>query len=708
MPSLSLETIDLEAANLEAIRSELEEVIRDSAEIVTQQETDFDTRLATWPGQSADGRKWRKNLGKEAMPWEGASDMRIREADAICNEQVDVCKNAWNNATLQSYALREDSLPSSARVNTLLSWLLKVHLKEKIRPEVELFAQWRQGFGMAVMGVFWEQERRLEIEELDIQALAAKVAEKSPEEAAAFVEELRSLFTDPLREEEALESLRAMGDGITRAKARKMRDELLESGVCRFPKITVSRSLPCWEALRPFVDVFFPPATHDIQKAPWVAKSEWLSETDLRDRIETEDYNPAWVEEAIQHKGKESVTSLNGWYTTDRDRLRKSGLALGNAQEDLVQIFHVYYKGTEQTTEAPVLMCTVMSPNVPKLTGKHTIAGYRHGKYPFVAGVRERISRAMTDSRSVPEIAGPVQSAIKSQFDSRTDATNIANIPPLITPLHRANTRMEFGPGCQHAERKSGELRWMPVPTGQLGASVEVEAAARAHSDRYFGRFSDAVNPTVSQLRASNLVEDFLGEMRQCARQTVQLAQQYLPEMVIERVTGGRRVPFRVSREEIQGEFDITFTYDPRNMDMELVAQKLKMFKEVLSFDSFGVTDRTTLTNRAMSWIDPNLAEELVGDSEAASDAEVENEKQNFALIMAGVEPPMRESGQNFGLRLKVLQSLVQGNPQAGAEIQGREDRMALFENRVKHLQFMLQQQENATTGRVGVEKMQG
>lgn len=697
--------VNLQTPNLEAIREALEKAITDSASLVEQQEKDFETRLCLWNGQSEDGRKWREKLGKEASPWEGASDMRIREADALINEQVDILKNAWNNATLQSYAVRADSLPASANVNILLNWLIKVHLKEKIRPEVDLYCQWRQGYGMAVMGVFWDQERRLEMDELDLEALAAKMAEQDPGAAQQMLLELQSLLGDPLREEEALDNLRSLGDGISRAAAKEMRDALILTGKCEFPRVSVVKSLPMWQALRPFVDVFFPVNTHDLQKAPWVAMAEWVSESELRDRIETDGYDPDWVVAAIEQKGQKASHLLGQWFTDSSQRLRKSGL---NEDTDLIQIFHVYYKGIETRTQAPVLMCTVMHYDVPDLVGKHQMAGYAHGKYPFVAGVRERISRALVDSRSVAEIAGPVQAAIKAQFDSRTDATSIANIPPLITPLYRANTRMEFGPGCQHSERKSGELRWMPVPTGQLGSSIEIENAALAHLDRYFGRYSATVPPTVSQVRSANLVEDFLGEMRECAKQTVQLAQQYLPEFVIERVTGGKRIPFRISRADIQGEFDISFSYDPRNMDMELAQQKLKLVTEILALDSFGITDRAKLVSKAMGWIDPQLAEELVGDPAAAAQDEVEDEKKNFALIMAGVEPPMKESGQNHKLRLDTIQALMQQNPIAAQEMESREDRAALLENRVKHLQFMVQQQQNAQTGRVGTTAMQG
>jgi hypothetical protein len=55
---------------------------------------------------------------------------------------------------------------------------------------------------------------------------------------------------------------------------------------------------------------------------------------------------------------------------------------------------------------------------------------------------------------------------------------------------------------------------------------------------------------------------------------------------------------------------------------------------------------------------------------------------------------------------LQTLLGIVQQNPEAAQSLEVRADRKALFENRVKHLQFMIQQQTNANTGRTGAEPL--
>ena len=74
----------------------------------------------------------------------------------------------------------------------------------------------------------------------------------------------------------------------------------------------------------------------------------------------------------------------------------------------------------------------------------------------------------------------------------------------------------------------------------------------------------------------------------------------------------------------------------------------------------------------------------------------------NFAKIAAGVEPPMLEEGQNHQLRLQTLQQIGEKNPAAMERME--QDSQAILEARMKHLGFMVQQGQNAETGRVGAQ----
>jgi hypothetical protein len=686
------------------ILKELQDCLTNSSGLTDQQEADWRTRMCLWSGQSDDGRKWKDRLGVDPMPWNGASDQRVRAVDEVINEQVALMLEAFSRSMVQVTSSRGDSMGASQLVNHILTWLFKVHLRSDLERELELYANYRQQYGMAVMGVWWEQRRQLENEEIDLEKTYAD-AQEDPEKLtslALLVEKLQ----DPLAEEEMLAFIRGYSESISKKQARVILNELRETGRSLVPRETMLSSLPCWEALRPFVDVFFPVATKSMQAARWIAKIEWVTATELADRATTDDYDEEFIDAALKTKGKDWEGNILQT-ATDWTRARRGSTSpFLEDVEDLIQIFHVYRRGTDTDTGVPAIYCTVISPHVPKLAAKHELLPYKHGRFPFVAGVREYVGRSMSESRSVPELGKSLQDSIKAQSDARTDYTSIATIPPVIVPPNRGKTRLEFGPGVQHTERRSGELRWMAPPPGNLGASVEVERSSQERLDRYFGRNTQTVNPVLSQLLQTRLVNKFLSEVQEMATQTVQLAQQYLPETTVERITGGQRVPFSVSRDEIQGQFDIRIAFDVANLDRELLKQKLEFLQGVMGMDQTGQVDRAGAVNWAMGSFDPLLAQQLVGDPQAVAANETEDEQKNFALITSGVEPPMRESGQNYQLRLQTLLGIVQQNPEAAQSLEVRADRKALFENRVKHLQFMIQQQTNANTGRTGAEPL--
>src|SRR5688500_4805496 len=113
--------------DLDLIRTELEQCLRDSSVFAAQYERDHLTRFCLWKGQSADARKWHKRHGGagKAKPWDGASDVRPFVTDEIIIDQVDTMMLAWQRSTVQVTALNTTKLDWSTRVSRFASWQLK-------------------------------------------------------------------------------------------------------------------------------------------------------------------------------------------------------------------------------------------------------------------------------------------------------------------------------------------------------------------------------------------------------------------------------------------------------------------------------------------------------------------------------------------------------------------------------------------------------
>jgi hypothetical protein len=233
------------------------------------------------------------------------------------------------------------------------------------------------------------------------------------------------------------------------------------------------------------------------------------------------------------------------------------------------------------------------------------------------------------------------------------------------------------------------------------GGSKEIEQTVQEMADRYFGRPIGKENQFYSRMRQQGMVAKWLKYWSEVCDQSFKLIQQFMPDEMYFRVVGSRQAePIRVSRDEIQGQYDVKIDYNVANLDMELVKEKLGLLKLAVEFDVNGVVDRTTAMEVLFEFIDPNLGERLLKPEEQASLQEVEDERTAFAQIAAGADVDIKP-GQAHQLRLQELQRLTQ-SPTAQSAMQSDPSFAERVVKRAKQHEHQLQQGENAKIGRLG------
>lgn len=703
------------------ILGELERAIADAAGFYDVVHEADRTRFCEWDGQSTDGRKHAGDLGRDPFPWEGASDTLVRLADATAGERVKMMKQAFFRAKLQAAARESSDLPRSRAVSTLLQWTRDTLMADHLRDEVAFLANFRESYGSAVMRVGWErvvlaEEKTITMEAMIDGAIAAGADQAAAaggdgagaqEIAAANAEQIRSLVMDPANEEIAVAMAVEGTPGVGKSAARRIIRELRRTGASTYGAPFVAANRPVVRALIPFVDVFFPVDTCDIQRARWVAEIETMTPAELRARAAGEGWDTEWVEEVCgKHKGElftESVTAVagiaggagRGW----------AGVSSA-ARREMVQVIHIHWTGPDEAGHQSK-WCAAVHQSVDGC-GYHMRSPYRHGRFPFVVFRTEHAMRPVIESRGVPEIVRPHQAEIKVQRDSRTDRTSISTVPPLLVPGHRAGMRVNIGPGVQIPERRQGEHRWMDPPRHDQG-SIEIEAAVQHDVDRYFGRQTEQTPAPLAQLHGQDLVDDFLAGMREVFGQVFALMQQFMDPVTVSRVTGIAGQVLDVDRESIQGQWDISCEFDVREFDTEYLAGKLKLIADiVVPLDTAAVIDRARLVGLLLGAIDPGAAAHVMQNVEDAAASEVEGEKNAVVQMAAGVEPEMVAGGQNHALRLQVLQETIERSPALAQRLQGDQLFRALVENRAKHHAFQVQQEQNKQTGRLGASRVLG
>lgn len=666
----------------------VEQAETDAANYWTRKNLNYNLRYCLWPGQDDSGRKLSSVLGKPAFPWDGASDSRIRLADMIANERVRMMKSAFAKSRMSILPTETTDMQASRKVETVIKWLLNSHCAAMTKREIELAANIRETYGLAIMGVFWRRTTRNEVLTFTLDSLQQTFAETGDPNLALMIEAI----LDPTQEELAARQLDMLlpGQG-TPANIRRLREE----GVFEYDSPYIFENVPDWQAYEPWEDIVFPPSTYDLQRAPFIACRELLREDEIREREVTEGYDRKWIEEAVKHKGVYRRNARNLYRMTDTILL--------SDDRDLIEVWRVYQKKWNESLGAMEVICTHMQPSVTDRVAKSEPMGYEHGQYPFIELPLERTSRPLVESRGVPELLATHQQEIKVQRDFRADRASLTILPPLKVPANRGKLDIVLGPAKQLPERRPNEFSWMTPPAPD-GATIEIEAATRRDVDEYFGIPRGDLAPQRSALAQQDLVDTWLADCSLILGQTFQLAQQYLDDIQFVRVAGGMPAPFRASRQEIQGKFDLRLDFDARTFDSEALQQKIKGMVELLPLDVMGVVDRVGLVRFLFSAIDPNMAEFLIKDVEAAAQAEIEDEQLQYTKIAAGTEPQLKGDGQNAQLRLQTLQQIIQANPAVQQRYQADEIFKAMIDARIQSFEFALQQQQNAQIGRVGAQ----
>jgi hypothetical protein len=686
-----------EEIGIQELEKELREAVDDANAYICRCGDSYDTRWCLWAGQTPDGRKRRDALGKEPFPWEGASDTRIRIADEVINDNALIVVSALQRARLQGVPVESGDARAAAAMTTFLKRLMTTEMSETLRLEVPLLANYQEGYGHAVMAVTWDQEVRMQklpLKLSDMTRMAQEgVQQRDPQSAIALM--MLEAMWDDSRGDEVAAWLISIYPDLKARQAKQVIADLRTQGASEVPMPQLVKNTPCWTALRPFRDVFYPANTCDLARARWIAWREVLSPGDLRARILTHDYEKEVVEEACKKACGSSVLDDVRYDVGD------TKVKVIDEMKGMVEVFCLYRRVTDEEGFTTIRV-SEFTPGCSEKFKEDYEQNYAHREYPFVEFVHNRTERILIENRGVAELCDTQQTEVKTQRDYRSDRSSIAILPPVKVTASRPNLQLTFGPASQVPVRKSDDVNWMQPPNPDP-ETVALEQEVKRDVNNYFARWAEGVHPTRQALYSQKLTDDFLGGFRKVARQTVTLCRQYLSNEEFARITGVP-LPFAIEDEMTMPEnFDIMIDFNAGDLNFELTLAKLKTVNEViLPADTLGVIDRAKYVEWAMRAVDPTLAEDVVKPQQVATNQEIEDEQVQYSKIYGGTEPEMKTGGQNAALRLQVLQTILQRNPNVQQRYAGDEIFKKMMDARMQHFQFQLQQQQNAQIGRMG------
>ena len=670
-----------------------------------RQRVNYEARYCLWNNQSWDGRKWRRTDGKRVFPWPGASDARVMLTDHYVNVDVARLMLVWTTQRILVKATAPHKTAADAfRMTALLRWQLYEDMEEA-ESEAEYLANLLLERGAAAVGVFWDQQHQLarqtvRMEDLQNAAQAAQDAIRrgAQGDAITFQANLPGLIMDPERDQDVSivlgEMLSQAGhpDVMDAARIRKVVRDLRTTGEAVFPVATIIRDRPTIRTLAWNEDLFLPPECADPARARVQFVRELLSETDLEDRARSLGYAADWVDQVI-----ESQRGVMAFQPSERAASRSR--TWGRAQPETSRLFEVVtaYRRLYDEDGIPGVWVTVFSPGLTQASrrradepvAKHELLDYAHGQYPTVAFALERRSRLIDDSRGYGERAYTLQNAIKRQWDARTDRTDVSTLPPSHHPPGEEPDA--WGPGVQIPTLQADRFGYFDIPKYDMG-SKEIEETVRGFADEYFGRKLEGRDGVDSQTLQQNLVRAWLRGWKAVCSQILQLDQQYLPDEVYARVVGsaqGRGM--RVTREEIQGQFNVSLQFNVKHLDPEYTKEMIGVMQQIVGMDVSGRVDRDETIAAAMELIDPGYGERLLKPGQEASIQQIDDEKTVLTKLLAGIPVDVR-GDEAFALRKQALMATIQGSPTVQAHIRANPQAAELVKTRLQQLDFNIQQ----------------
>lgn len=646
-------------------------------------------RFCRWAGQTDDGKKWNDTgRNKPAFPWDGASDTRIPLADEVVNGLVDLCSTSFWRSMLRVSPTNISQLDQAVTAHNLMDWTVNAKMYNDLTREVELLSQYLWTYGWAGVHVTWQQEMGQKEQYLTMDQVMA-LAAQSPE--GSVLADLPNLIANPEADDQSAELLIAAFPNLKKRRALKAIRELREEGECDFPIPTMVTNKPMIAALAPWDELTFPPETTDIQSARVVFRRFYMTEAQILNKVETEDWDAEWAQEAINTMGR---------FSNFADYTYSMGIAQNSVldRENLIEVVYAYQKAVDEDG-LPGVFYTVFSPQVGDKWGYFEALDYAHGQYPFVVWRSELIHRQITESRGVPEVCMTWQEEVKAQRDSVFDYTSLATLPPIEVPKTRGGN-LKIGPAVQVPVLRRGEIGFMAPPAREPGVAFQLIAAVQAQTDSYFGRPTEKVPPVITQMRQQRLINNWLHGWTEAFRQVLSLTLQYIGPVEIQRITASQ-TPLP---ENVQ-DFDVMLKFDIRELSTDLVTEKLKAISTlVLPLDTAGVIDRAKLISVALRAIDPTLASELVMAQGPAAQKMFNETNDEIALMSLGNPPQLRENDPTAPMRLQFSQQVLQSNPKYQAQLQQDPLFQANLQKYIENLQFSVQQQQNAVTGRLGVQ----
>lgn len=694
---------------------------RDDAKwFLLQMQRNEETRLCQWKNKSGTGRKQSKE-GSPAQPWENAADHESHLTQEVINRRNAMRCAALARGNLNVTPTESTDSAKAANMRTVLRYNLNGPMKSQVLVHGLRVGSWADRWGHSMLYVGWKEERGVQPVSMKLEELVSLLQSQDAESNQGLrVSELTTedYVNELLAKENEMQNaqriamsipgLQARGrEGIRQARKglKQLRQD--KTKPCVMHASFVKRSAPVWEALVPFVDVFYPAEAvfdDNMEGCRWVARVKWMSAQQIKEQAIIEGWDAGWVKQVLEkQKGRSTRLSVDkfswafsgaGVRWTAMSGHSRTG---GETQKHLYQIVELWDRSVTSDGLTGTYH-TVLHPDIPDKVAKRKLREDWHGCLPFVAFTSEKDEKLLLANRGVPEFTATPQQAIKAQWDSRTDAAALTTLPPWTGPSELAG--MKPAPNKFLPQSRGGITvqPWkMPPPDGR---SIEIEQTLRDSVDRLFGLAGKAVPDAVSMAMGQADMDWYLAGISQAIKLTAQLVQQYTPPLKNARIAGTEEV-FSANADDVRGSFDFDIKFDVRALDLEWATAMLKFVKDMLlPLDRRGDIDTYPLMEIGFNLLDGSLTPRCLPGQKLSQQRQLNEERAVMADIFSGGTPVDLPQGIDYQGRAQVMVDDLKRSPDRQHALMSSPQIFVMFTSRLEGLlNNATQHGDNVTTG---------
>lgn len=683
-------------------------------------------------------------------PWQGSSDVDVALAEEVVNEKTKMLRHAISRGQLAAVPTETQDAQASGWATMELMYYLNGPMRRNVRPVLAQAAKWQQCYGNFWIGLGWRRRLMGVTRVLSLTDLWQWAAEQGTED---FMQEIQAamqaggqltpqevaLIEGEVQELEA-EAQAALAETIfTKAMLGELAAvlEMYEPAMCEGESIRVARALqrgeveveycaaeiaedcPEWRPLRPGVDVLFPATCESGRAAEteWALEPLWGTAREIREMAAAEGWDETATEELLKHPGVPfGLWSKYGdkfpWLLSATNVGQSLPFELRESEMFCPVLFT--YRAISRAGIGCVYQC-VVHDQVEKFL-KHEMLNTVDGLMPYEDIPRDIEERLAAESRGLAEMVKPYQNQAKDNTDAWFNMVSLKVKPPIIKPYGLASTQIRslLRPGGEIEARRGEEglVKTLNLGTdSSIGLGKEKDEHLRLLVARRFGLRHKEVDPEFVQAMWQVEVDDFTAAVGLLCRRTYAMIQEYGPEEIYTRVTeqprvfagtrGNRLRPGdqSIMRAEIRGAFDFSIEFDTRNLVLEWVATRGKLYAEALSIDTLGAVPRIPILTEFIGSFNPKLAGQIM-DAEEANDNQVTRTMADLAAIVTGQKVPDVAPGQNHTLALQIIQEQAQ-TPLMQQYLQIEQIAKVMENYWKQHSQFVKQEQ-NKKIGRTG------